>query len=248
MAGTIAPNIVTDGLILYEDAANTKSYPGSGTNWFDLAGSNNGVLTNGPTFSTSGSGCIVFDGVDDKVVCGTNISTANLTYPFSIDLWINVNPTANTTTNRGIFCTSNPVALNAYYGVFLQLGSAYDGTGNYALFLSIGNGTILGNSGRRSFTTTTKDVVGGSWTHIVGTISAGPAFKIYVNGVEKSGTLSGTAASIDWGTNTPTTIGQNNGSNIFINAKIANVKFYNTLLSSTQVLQNYNATKTRFGL
>ena len=65
MASSIAPNIVTDGLVLYLDAANTKSYPGSGTTWTDIATSKTGLLINGPTFSNTTSPGIIFDGTND---------------------------------------------------------------------------------------------------------------------------------------------------------------------------------------
>ena len=61
------PKIVTDGLVLCYDAANDRSYPNTGTTWTDLAGSNNGTLTNGPTFDTTNGGSIVFDGTNDRI-------------------------------------------------------------------------------------------------------------------------------------------------------------------------------------
>ncbi len=84
------PNIITNGLILELDAANRKSYPGSGTTWTDLSGNGNtGTLTNGPTFSSANGGSIVFDGVDDYVNCG-NASSLNFerTNSFSFCFWI----------------------------------------------------------------------------------------------------------------------------------------------------------------
>ena len=62
-----SPLIVRDGLVLCLDAANPRSYPKSGTTWSDLAGANNGTLTNGPTFDADDKGSIVFDGTDDRV-------------------------------------------------------------------------------------------------------------------------------------------------------------------------------------
>ena len=59
--------IVTDGLVFYVDAGNSNSYPGSGTTWSDLIGSNDGALTNGPTFDSANGGSIVFDGTNDYV-------------------------------------------------------------------------------------------------------------------------------------------------------------------------------------
>ena len=241
--------IVTNGLIFNLDAGFVPSYTSSGTSWYDVSyGSNTGTLTNGPLYDSANKGSISFDGIDDKITCGTNISTSNLQVPFSVDLWVNADTVGNTTTPRGLFSTSNPVALNAYYGIMLQLGSGNDGAGRYTVFFGTGNGVSLGTTGRQSLTTTNKDITGGTWCHVVGTITTGPTFKIYVNGTERTGTISGTGSGINWGTNTPTTIGQNNGSSLFFKGKIANVKFYNTLLSPTQVLQNFNAQKSRFGL
>ena len=58
--------IVRDGLVLYLDAANEKSYPGSGTTWYDLSGNGNDVtLINNPTYSTNNNGSFIFDGVDE---------------------------------------------------------------------------------------------------------------------------------------------------------------------------------------
>ena len=69
------PKIVTNGLILNLDAGNKKSYSGSGSVWYDLSGNNNNtVLTNGPTFSNTNSGNIVFDGIDDYVNIPYNAS------------------------------------------------------------------------------------------------------------------------------------------------------------------------------
>ena len=68
------PSIVRDNLVLYLDAANTKSYPGSGTTWKDISGKgNNGTLTNGPTFDSNNLGSIDFDGVNDHVVLSLSL-------------------------------------------------------------------------------------------------------------------------------------------------------------------------------
>ena len=77
---TSGPDTITDGLILYLDAANHRSYPGSGTVWTDVSGNgNNGTLTNGPTFSSVNNGVIVLDGIDDYIDIDLNLSTQNHT-------------------------------------------------------------------------------------------------------------------------------------------------------------------------
>ncbi|MEK9696312.1 MAG: hypothetical protein VW270_11135, partial [Candidatus Poseidoniales archaeon] len=79
------PKIVTDDLVLCYDAANNRSYPKTGTTWTDLAGSNDGTLTNGPTFDTTNGGSIVFDGTNDRVAIPlgslpTPQNSSNFTY------------------------------------------------------------------------------------------------------------------------------------------------------------------------
>ena len=75
MAFNYSPKIVTDGLVLYLDAANTKSYPGTGTVWTDISRTNNnGTLTNGPTYTSTFGGSIVFDGTNDSVVSANTIN------------------------------------------------------------------------------------------------------------------------------------------------------------------------------
>jgi hypothetical protein len=84
-------NIVTDGLVLWLDAANRKSYPGSGNTWLDLSGNNNtGTLTNGPTFSSANNGSIVFDGTNDYVNCGTNTNLSPID-GITVGCWVYFN-------------------------------------------------------------------------------------------------------------------------------------------------------------
>jgi hypothetical protein len=98
MALSHSPQIVRDGLVLYLDAANIKSYPGTGTTWFGLRNNNNGTLENGVGYSTNNLGSLVFDGINDIIVCGT-FSVSFLT----VSVWVYK---TSTTTNQGI-CRKN---------------------------------------------------------------------------------------------------------------------------------------------
>jgi hypothetical protein len=81
-----SPSIVTNGLVLCLDAANTKSYPGSGTTWTDLSGrGNNGTLVNGVGYNSGNLGSLVFDGVDDYVI------TSTITSYKSLNMWVYLN-------------------------------------------------------------------------------------------------------------------------------------------------------------
>jgi hypothetical protein len=76
-----ASSIVTNGLALYLDAGNASSYPGSGTNWTDLSSNGrNGTLTNGPTYSATNGGSIVFDGTNDFVQCLGSLTVTAATF------------------------------------------------------------------------------------------------------------------------------------------------------------------------
>lgn len=80
MAFFNSPNIVTNGLVLAWDAANPKSYPGSGTAIYDLSGNgNNGTLYNGVGFSTNYKGVLTFDGTNDYIYSGINMASTNYT-------------------------------------------------------------------------------------------------------------------------------------------------------------------------
>lgn len=244
-----AGKIITDGLLLYFDGANPRSYVSPLTTVDNLVFDETGTLDNGVTYNTNNKGFFTLDGTNDKISFGTRLSSLNLTFPFSIDLWIKVDALGNTTTNRGIFSTSNVPTVSAYYGVAIALGSNYNGSGNYKVALNVGNGVSAGTTGRRTLITTNEVLIGNTWCHLVGTIDTGPTFKIYVNGVEATGTVSGTGGGLTWGSGTLTEVGPSSGGyNNYLNGSVANLKFYNKLLSQADVLNNFNVTRSRFGV
>ena len=105
MAFNYSPKIVTDGLVFAVDASNKKSYPGSGTTWSDLVGSNNATLDNGPTYSSSNGGGIVFDGSDDHVDFAENsMSYPNTNSDFTLSMFLK---TTNGIVNKVIFQQDN---------------------------------------------------------------------------------------------------------------------------------------------
>jgi len=79
MSYSYGKSIVTDGLVFYVDAANDNSYPGTGTTWYNLVGSNNGTFPNGHTYSSDNGGAIVFDGTNEHVVLDQTISLTDFT-------------------------------------------------------------------------------------------------------------------------------------------------------------------------
>ena len=219
------PRIVTSGLVLALDAADTNSYPGSGTTWYDLSGNgNNGTLTNGPTFSSDNKGALVFDGSNDYAQF--NGVTSSITTKATISAFLTISSLneyqrilggTNKTTISGFYTTKN-INWNLYI----------NNTGYLNLF---------------STTTLSEDTV----YSVTGTVDlSANIYKLYINGVlESTGNITSGSDYLvydsEFRVNSNVT-SQAYGGNIHA------VKVYNRALSAEEVLQNYNATKTRFGL
>ena len=230
------PNIVTSGLQLYLDADVYSSYIGSGTTWTDLSGNAyNGILTNGPAFSSTEPKCITFDGTNDYSLT-TFASSANL---------IN-----DPTTNSGLISFSIWVNVlsNTVGGYILSSGGQTSSTG---MEIAYQNG-----SPEVYIKTTTKswgqgisvsDFPLNTWINWTTTCDNTNMY-IYKNGSLYSTTAS-SAVSVSSQFSTLSIGAPNNALNNYLgNFKLANVMFYNRTLSAAEVLQNYNATKFRFGL
>ena len=224
------PNIVTNGLVLSLDAANTKSYISGSTTWTDLSRSNNnGILTNGPTFNTGSLGSIIFDGVDDNVQLGnaSNIIGASQSV-ITINTWVKTNSIGS---YKKILVT-NVAGSSTLTGIYLSIGPS-----SFGLYLG-----IITNNGANAaiyspYISTTQ------YSNICGTYD-GSNIKVYLNG-----TLVATQPHTGNIVNTGITriSGYDNNAETW-DGNISNVQIYNKALSTQEVLQNYNATKGRFGL
>jgi hypothetical protein len=219
MAFANGPKIVTDGLILALDAADRTSYPGSGTAWNDLAGSNNGTLTNGPTFNSANGGSIVFDGVDDYVDCGNN-SSLNVSNEITLSAWIN-----GTYIGGGEYAVIDKGEVSGHHFGVYQQKIIFQTTQGYKL-----SNTVLSNN---------------VWYNII-VVYDKINVKFYLNniadGVQSlSGGLNAPTANV--------LIGRyRNDLPLTFNGKITIAQIYNRALTAQEVSQNYNATKKRFGL
>ena len=222
MATKYSPKTVTDGLLLSFDAANTKSYPKSGTTWTDLSGnSNNGTLTNGPTFSGANGGSIVYDGADDTVTCNLVTSDAN---NVTMEAWFKATTLPG---DRGLILNGN----GGSNGYGLQFGAC--GTAGTTLYVFFG--------GLNCNVVSYGTLVTNTWYQAVYTRTTSPGISniLYINGISRS-------------TNTSSNPNAPAGSTLIghsaFNGNIAIARIYNRALSVTEVLQNFNVTKNRFGL
>jgi hypothetical protein len=227
MAHFHSPRIVTDGLVLALDAGNTKSYPGSGTTWFDRSGNgNNGTLTNGPTFSSGNLGSISFDGVDDTVTITNPPNNPTGSSPRTVSVWFYTEDSTWTDNVNNLF----------YYGSATTRQSF-----GIDFFTTYPNMEIWTFADDLTFSITGPKV---GWHNVTATYDGNLNLKAHYNGVfSAEKTLGGV---LNTG-NTSINIGSSTTLSYFI-GKVSNVSIYNRALSAAEVLQNYNATKGRFGL
>ena len=227
MATKYSPKIITNGLVLSLDAANNKSYPRSGTTWSDLSGNNNnGTLTNGPTFSAGNQGSIVYDGVDDYI-SGTNNSSLQLLNDLTIGAWVKLGSGGNA--NQGIFEKMVNIGYSGY-GITRQ--------DDYFKFWTGSSGTFAYTNSNITYSS------GNNWYYVVGRRMAGNN-RLFINSILQTDSQSPPLSD----SGEVYVIGRyySNIANYYFVGNIAHVFTYNRALSAIEILQNYNATKSRFG-
>lgn len=224
------PRIVTSGLVLALDAGDINSYPGSGTTWYDVSGTNNGTLTNGPTFNSGNGGSIVFDGVDDFIKVTHNGSLDFNSSDFTTVNWCRID--GGSGTYRSLFQNSVGETSTRQFGL---VGATNNKWGVWMTINNIWDSRLFSSSG----------IILGAWTMVTVTYKNNSNLNIYVNGVLDATTpISGNL------TYNPTVmnIGKRYSAAEFFNGPIATGLIYNRTLTAQEVLQNYLAQKSRFGL
>jgi hypothetical protein len=232
MSAIGGPAVITSGLVLELDAGNVKSYPTTGTTWFDKSGnSNNGTLINGPTFNTGSLGSIVFDGTNDYVSVPKQTTFVNASQ-FTMTAWMKRRLSNSKVILYQGADSNNDVAFelwddgNAYF----EVGNASNAYGyiantstDWQYLTMVFDGTLTGNSNR---------------------------LKGYINGNLLSLTFAGgSIPSTSGPSNSVFSIGNSQGvGGNFSDGNVAQVFIYNRALSTSEVQQNFNATRARFGI
>ena len=216
-------NIVTNGLVLNIDPSNSSSYSGVGNTIYDLSGfGNTGTLTNGPTFSALNGGSIVLDGTNDYVsFSNAYASSFGITSNATISVWAKI------------------IDEN-YYQPFI--GFYNPSAGNRSDFgIDIHADDTLRIWKSDSASGTANTIFFNNWDHYVLTSDAS-SLKVYRNTILlQNASIAGTITN-----NRMFIIGSNWDGTGRIN--FSQVQIYNRALSATEIMQNYNATKGRFGL
>jgi hypothetical protein len=218
--------IITDGLKFLVDPGFLPSYPRSGTSAYDLITNNVSItLANGVSYSTNDGGTFLYDGANDYIITGTN----------------NLQP-------------SNELTLEVW---FESLGN--DGGIQGLLYLNYGlglrldpNGSIhtrVNSTGSLQQFNTSTTYFNGQWNLVSLTVSTSGFAKLYVNSVFVQ------QYSISYDGNSPWNTGVggigtdiNDSAARGMNGYIGPCRVYNRVLSQTEIIRNYDAQKTRFGL
>jgi hypothetical protein len=244
MGNQIRKSIVTSGLKLYLDATSRKSYPGTGTTWFDLSGNAyNGVLTNGVVYNGSNIGVMTFDGVNDCVMgTGLDNASASLTGASAI--------TINTWVKRGaVSAASNHT--------FIGFANS---TGVHKFLMSFLTNNTINVSGRSSVEagqakiTTTTFTSTTTWYNVVGVLNfAADTILCYVNGVSQpmTGTVNFSDAALAAGNGSfagQNRIGAELASATLFKGDIGITMLYNRALAETEILQNFEAHRGRYNV
>jgi hypothetical protein len=227
-----SPKIVNDGLVFNMDFGNVKCYPGTGNSCYDLSGNNMiGEIINTPTYTSNiNNKYFSFNGTTSSRVIRIQNSTLLDTQSPSVEVWLKTNATSQS-------------------GFWFEKGTVNT---QYSLFQEGGNiqWRMVLNGSMNTFSTNTVNagVNTSSWFQVVGTYSTGNR-RLYINSVLKnSDTATGTVAVNTGGMSIGAYGGYSGGRSYYYNGDIAIVRVYNKQLSAIEVLNNYNATKGRFGL
>ncbi len=229
--------IVTDGLVLNLDAGFTPSYPKSGSIWYDVGSSNNGTLINGPTFNSGDGGSIVFDGIDDRTTFDTSTNFAFGNGNLTVEVWYQ---RINRFDPYPRICQFGSGWNNNQCWAFLD-GHQVWGSTKFSVHIFAQNG----NSS--NLLTSNQTVSTNTWYHLVLTRNSN-LWSLYVNSsIDTTATWSGQP---DNGiSNVYQLAGAAYQNDDFSNSKIAINRVYKgKSLTAAEVLQNYNAQKSRFGL
>lgn len=228
MAVAYNSRIVTDGLVLALDAGNPKSYPGSGTTWTDLSGrGNNGTLTNAPTYSSADGGSIALDGTDDYILVNSSVRT--ITNNFTNEIWYK----ATGGRSKTQLFSSRIFAGGGTSGSGYMIGNG--GTSQWKLtkfnILDIFLGTVPNDT---------------NWHCISVTFSSTGGVSLYQDGVYVGNNANTANVNVDF---TLVRYGAGGGGLADVHqGNIGICKLYNRVLTATEIRQNFNAARSRYGI
>ena len=231
MASGAGPKPNVDGLIYEMDSSNPRSYTGTGVSLIGLVRNINGTLFSGVNYGTINKGAFIFDGTDDYIefdAAGTGVSFGNASN-YNITSWIYVNSTQ---------VRSNPSIIEKYNGVGgYPIAIRWFGQQIFAVIYDGTNGAAAGT------TCSTNTWLNISANHIL----SQKRIELYVNGSIGGTTTYTTMNNIS--SPSSTKIGfRGFDSNTYFTGRVSNVEIYSRALSSTEILQKYDTTKSKYSV
>ena len=229
------PEIVEDGLVLALDAANSKSYPGSGTTWYDLSGNGlNGSLNNGPTFDSGNQGSIDFDGTDDEVRLN-GVGVSSWSDPFTMEVWM--------------YVPTGAVWANTRLSTIFAVVGGYSGMYGLAKWPTEGKAGFYVRGDNGGISSIITGLERDTWHNLVG-VWTGTAAYLYHNGTLTSGPNGSARTGVP--DTTILTLGLarafSGSTGTYFEGRMAIARYFSKALTASEILQNYNATKSRFDL
>lgn len=227
--------IITNGLVYNLDAGFRPSYPTVGITWYDLiSNSNDATLVNGVSYSSDNGGSLLFDGVDDYTATPSN-STLQMSSNITLCVWFKIPQNGLPYRQCLVGKMYNEYELGIYPSggihTYTAAGNVCDGSYNEGIF-------VYNPSG---------DWVANTWYHVAWTLN-GADEVAYINGSQIGTSTKNNSGTCSSGTN-PVRVGvRSGGGDLQFKGNIPIVQIYNRTLSLTEIQQNYNAQKGRFGL
>jgi len=218
----VAKPIITNGLVLNLDAGNTLSYISGSNTWTDLSGNNNnGILTNGPTFTLANGGSIIFDGTDDHVEISGSAS--------------------NTPSSMTLFCFLYTKNVRSEEIIAVQ-----NNTSGYRFMSKIFNGTGWGfraSQGSPEYQGVST-LINNNWYCLAVTYTTSNLI-LYLNGNVELNQPSPSTLVHGGNIRLGDGIG---GAQAHLRANLPVFMMYNRALTPLEIQQNFNALKGRFGM
>ena len=231
--------IVTNGLVLNLDAGNPYSYAGAGTTWYDVSGNSyNGTLTSNPVYSKDSGGAFKFAG-NYSLSPASTVNSLNGD-ALTVEAWIKHDSFGGVGTGRSYVSNWHSFNTLDQRGFILR---TYDTQTYPSFWWCWGGGNNYYSSGPSTYAMNIGQIY-----HIVATYEKNVAMKIYINGILQWTETNYVNQTIAFDTTNGVYVGFSNINTSYMDGNIYSARLYNRVLSAAQVLQNYNATKGRFGL
>jgi hypothetical protein len=227
-------NAVRSNLVMYFNPANTSSYPGTGstlTNLTSVAGLNGTIST-----ATFTSPYFTFNGTNAKIAIADNANIEPLSSNFSFEAWVYF----ASLKSQIVIGKTNSGGLAANWGYGIRMTNT-SGTVDF----EVGNGTTSVSSPNFNASTAT-------WYQLTGVVTFTPSKAVYLykNGIAVGTSTSHTFTSI-LDTTTSLYLGNYNSGEYpaqTLNGRLGVVRIYKKALATSEILQNYYADKSLYGL